>query len=202
MTPEVLERIFDPFFTTRDVGVGTGMGLAVIHGIISSHDGILDVKSQVGEGSTFTVFFPCVNVGGEAAQDIILGMPRGSEKILFVDDEEDIVRMSSRMLEYLGYTVYPATSGDQALTLLGREDFAVDLLITDYSMPGISGVQLAKEVGRLRPFLPVMLCSGFSESVVIEEGAKKVVRTFMSKPLDMKKLAVAIREILPVPAGD
>lgn len=202
MTPEVLERIFDPFFTTRDVGVGTGMGLAVIHGIISAHDGILDVKSQVGEGSTFTVFFPCVNVGGEAAHDIILGMPRGSEKILFVDDEEDIVRMSSRMLEYLGYTVYPATSGDQALTLLNREDFAVDLLITDYSMPGISGVQLAKEVGRLRPFLPVMLCSGFSESVVIEEGAKKVVRTFMSKPLDMKKLAVAIREILPVPAGD
>lgn len=202
MSPEVIDRIFDPFFTTRDVGIGTGMGLAVIHGIISSHDGILDVKSQVDAGSVFTVFFPCVNVGGEAAHDIILGMPRGIERVLFVDDEEDIVRMSSRMLEYLGYTVYPATSGDQALALLGREDFEVDLLITDYSMPGISGIQLAREVARLRPSLPVMLCSGFSESVVIEEGAKMFVRRFMSKPLDMKKLAVAIREILPVSAGE
>ena len=202
MSPEVMDRIFDPFFTTRDVGIGTGMGLAVIHGIISSHDGILDVKSQVGAGSVFTVFFPCVNVGGEATHDVILGMPRGSERVLFVDDEEDIVRMSSRMLEYLGYTVYPATSGDQALAMLGRENFEVDLLITDYSMPGISGVTLAREVLRLRPALPVMLCSGFSESVVIEEGAKKFIRKFMSKPLDMKKLAMAIREMLPVPAGE
>ena len=200
MTPEVMERIFDPFFTTRDVGEGTGLGLAVIHGIISSHDGVLDVKSQVGKGSVFTVFFPCVNVAGEVAQDIILGMPRGSEKILFVDDEEDIVRMTSRMLEYLGYTVYPATGGDQALALLGRESFAVDLVITDYSMPGISGVQLAREVFRLRPSLPVMLCSGFSESVV-EEGARKFIGRFMSKPLDMKKLAMAIREILAARAG-
>ncbi len=202
MSPAVMERIFDPFFTTRDVGVGTGMGLAVIHGIISSHDGILDVKSQEKVGSTFTVFFPCVKIGAENTQDVILGMPRGNEKILFVDDEEDIVRMSSRMLEYLGYTVYPATSGDQALALLGQENFAVDLLITDYSMPGISGLQLARDVARLRPSLPVMLCSGFSESTVIEEGARKHIRKFMSKPLDMKKLAVAIREILPVRAGE
>ncbi|MFZ5798414.1 MAG: ATP-binding protein [Thermodesulfobacteriota bacterium] len=201
MSPEVMDRIFDPFFTTRDVGVGTGMGLAVIHGIISAHDGILDVKSEVDKGSVFSVFFPCVPVSGEASQDIILGMPRGNEKILFVDDEEDIVRMSSRMLEYLGYTVYPATSGEQALALLGRENFSIDLLITDYSMPKMSGVQLAREVLRLRPALPIMLCSGFSESV-IEEDVKKLISRFMSKPLDMKKLAVAIREILASRPGE
>jgi len=200
MTHEVMERIFDPFFTTRDVGEGTGMGLAVIHGIISSHDGVLDVRSQVNVGSTFTVFFPCVNEQQDGGEDIILGMPRGSEKILFVDDEEDIVRMTSRMLEYLGYTVYPAGSADQALAMLGQESFEVDLVITDYSMPGISGIEMAKKVGTLRPGLPVMLCSGFSESTVFDEDARRVVRKFMSKPLDMKKLAFAIREILPAPA--
>ncbi|HBI14598.1 MAG TPA: hypothetical protein DDY20_03640 [Desulfobulbaceae bacterium] len=202
MSSEVMERIFDPFFTTRDVGVGTGMGLAVIHGIIASHDGILDVKSEVNVGSTFNVFFPCIKTDIETNRDVILGMPRGNEKILFVDDEEDIVRMSSRMLEYLGYTVYPATSGDQALALLRQENFSVDLLITDYSMPGISGLQLASSVARLQPSLPVMLCSGFNESSVLDEGARKHIRKFMSKPLDMKKLAVAIREILPVKAGE
>ena len=198
MTPEIMERIFDPFFTTRDVGEGTGMGLAVIHGIITAHDGVLDVKSEVGVGSTFTVFFPCVDEQVNGREDILIrGMPHGRETILFVDDEEDIVRMISRMLEYLGYTVYSSTSAEQALAMLAQDTGEIDLVITDYSMPGISGIEMAREIGKLKPDLPVMLCSGFSESVVFDEEAKRVIRKFMSKPIDMKKLAVAIREIMP-----
>lgn len=196
MSPEIMERIFDPFFTTRDVGEGTGMGLSVIHGIITSHDGILDVKSTVDVGSEFTVFFPSVDDAQEIADDPVLGVPRGREKILFVDDEFDIVKMSSSMLHYLGYTVESATSGEKALEMLNGAASDVDLVICDYSMPGMSGTDLATEVVKLRQDLPFILCSGFSESVVLDESAKKVVRKFMSKPLDMKKLAVAIREVL------
>lgn len=196
MSREIMERIFDPFFTTRDVGEGTGMGLSVIHGIITAHDGILDVKSEVDVGSEFTVFFPCVDGKGEIDKDPVLGVPRGKEKILFVDDERDIVKMSGSMLHYLGYTVLSATSGEKALEMLRGEAADVDAVITDYSMPGMSGTDLAAEIIQIRKDLPVILCSGFSESVVLDEKAKKVIRKFMSKPLDMKKLAVAIREVL------
>jgi two-component system, cell cycle sensor histidine kinase and response regulator CckA len=198
---EIMERIFDPFFTTRDVGEGTGMGLAVIHGIITAHEGVLDVKSEVGAGSVFTVFFPCVDDEVNGKEDLLTrGMPRGNEKILFVDDEEDIVRMISRMLEYLGYTVYSSTSAEQAMAMI-RKDPDINLVISDYSMPGISGVEMAGEIGKLRPDLPVMLCSGFSESAAVDEKARSVIRKFMSKPIDMKKLAVAIREVMSVSDG-
>ena len=118
------------------------------------------------------------------------------EKILFVDDEFDIVKMSSSMLQYLGYTVLSATSGEKAVEMLKGEASDVDLVICDYSMPGMSGTDLAAEVRRLRQDLPVILCSGFSESVILDENTKRVIRKFMSKPLDMKKLAISIREIL------
>ncbi|GAB4346430.1 MAG: hypothetical protein Kow0089_23810 [Desulfobulbaceae bacterium] len=194
--PEIMERIFEPFFTTRDVGEGTGMGLSVIHGIITAHGGFLDVKSKVDKGSEFTVFFPCVDTGREVEEDPVLGVPRGREKILFVDDEFEIVKMSTSMLQYLGYTVYSATSGEKALEILQGEGADADLVICDYSMPGMSGAELAGEILKIRRDLPVILCSGFSESVVLDGETKKVIRKFMSKPLDMKKLAVAIREAL------
>lgn len=196
MSPEILERIFEPFFTTRDVGEGTGMGLSVIHGIISSHEGVMDVKSTVGVGSEFTVFFPCVDREKEYTEDPVLGVPRGKEKILFVDDEFEIVKMTSSMLQYLGYTVYSATSGEKALEMLEREAADAQMVICDYSMPGMSGTELAAELMKRRKALPVILCSGFSESVVLDDETKKVIRKFMSKPLDMRKLAIAIREVL------
>ncbi len=196
MSREIMERIFDPFFTTRDVGEGTGMGLSVIHGIITSHNGVLDVKSEVDTGSEFTVFFPCVDSNNNIVEDPVLGVPRGKEKILFVDDEFDILKMSASMLQYLGYTVFSATSGETALEMLRDEAADVDVVISDYSMPGMSGTDLAAEVILIRQDLPVILCSGFSESVVLDDNTKRVIRKFMSKPLDMKKLAVAIREVL------
>jgi len=192
-----LERIFDPFFTTREVGGGTGMGLAVLHGILVSHDGVIDVKSEMGRGSVFTVFFPRVEPTGDDEGLEIVSMPHGTETILFVDDEEDIVKMRTRMLSYLGYRLLPATSPEQALGYLSSGRERIDLLITDHTMPRMTGLQLATEVSSLHPGLPIILCSGYSEAVTTEEAAKAGVSRFLAKPVDMRQLAIAIREVLP-----
>ena len=194
---KTLERIFDPFFTTREVGGGSGMGLAVLHGIIVSHDGVIDVKSEMGKGSVFTVFFPRVETGGDEEGMEMSSMPHGTETILFVDDEEDIVKMRTRMLSYLGYRLLPATSPEQALSYFTRGRERIDLLITDHTMPRMTGLQLATEVSVLHPNLPIILCSGYSEAVTAEEAAKAGVRRFLAKPVDMRQLATAIREVLP-----
>lgn len=197
MPPEMLERIFDPFFTTREVGEGTGMGLAVLHGIIVSHDGVIDVSSEVGKGSVFTVFFPRVPEEQSEVDDAATAMPRGTETILFVDDEEDIVTMRTRMLAYLGYRVLPATSPEQALGYLTKGEERIDLVITDHTMPRMTGLQLARELNAILPNLPIILCSGYSEAVTLEEALDAGVRRFLAKPVDMRLLAIAIRELLP-----
>jgi signal transduction histidine kinase/CheY-like chemotaxis protein len=197
MSPETLERIFDPFFTTKEVGQGSGMGLAVLHGIIVAHDGVIDVTSAVGKGTVFTVFFPRLfdaEDGGDKQEN---GMPHGTGTILFVDDEEDIVAMRTRMLSLLGYRVLPATSPEQALNILVRGEEWVDLLITDHTMPRMTGLQLAARAHAFRADLPVILCSGYSEALTMEEAQQYGVRRFLAKPVDMRLLAFAIREILP-----
>jgi len=194
--PKTLERIFDPFFTTREVGEGTGMGLAVLHGIIVSHDGVIDVKSEMGKGTVFTVFFPRLPEAADEDDEIVL-MPRGTETILFVDDEEDIVKMRTRMLSYLGYRLLPATSPEQALSYFTKGLEHIDLLITDHTMPRMTGLQLATRISAIKPDLPIILCSGYSEAITPEEAKKAGVRRFLAKPVDMRLLAIAIREILP-----
>ncbi len=197
MAPEMLERIFDPFFTTREVGQGSGMGLAVLHGIVVAHDGVIDVASTPGKGTVFTLFFPRVPDAKEADADPQTDMPHGSETILFVDDEEDIVTMRTRMLSHLGYRVLSAISPEQALEMLADKGERIDLLITDQTMPRMTGVQLAGKVASLRPGLPIILCSGYSEAVTAEEAREAGVSRFLAKPVDMRLLALAIREILP-----
>lgn len=197
MEAEMLERIFDPFFTTREVGEGSGMGLAVLHGIIVSHDGVIDVTSEVGRGSAFTVFFPRIREETVEEEDSATAMPRGTETILFVDDEEDIVTMRTRMLSYLGYRVLPATSPEQALGYFSRGEEQIDLVITDHTMPRMTGLQLATEIMTNAPHVPIILCSGYSEAVTLEEALEAGVRRFLAKPVDMRLLAIAIREILP-----
>lgn len=192
-----LERIFDPFFTTREVGGGSGMGLSVLHGIIVSHDGVIDVTSEMGKGSVFTVFFPRLEPAGDDEGLAIISMPHGTETILFVDDEEDIVKMRTRMLSYLGYRLLPATSPEQALGYFSGGRERIDLLITDHTMPRMTGLELATKVSSLRPGLPIILCSGYSEAVTAEEAANAGVGRFLAKPVDMRQLAMAIREVLP-----
>ena len=194
---EMLERIFDPFFTTREVGEGSGMGLAVLHGIIVSHDGVIDVTSEPGRGSVFTVFLPRVQGPEGGGEDQMSAMPRGTETILFVDDEEDIVHMRTRMLSYLGYRVLPATGPEQAMSLFADNRGHIDLLITDHTMPRQTGLQLAAAISAQQPDLPIILCSGYSEAVSPEEAEQAGVRRFLAKPVDMRMLAIAIRELLP-----
>ena len=173
------------------------MGLSVLHGIIVSHDGIIDVSSKPGKGSVFTVFFPRVGLPGGIGADPLTAMPRGSETLLFVDDEEDIVKMRTRMLSYLGYQVLSASGPEEALALFNANRDQIDLLITDHTMPRKTGLQLAAEISGLRPDLPIILCSGYSEAILPEEAQAAGVRRFLAKPVDMRLLATAIREFLP-----
>ncbi len=195
MPEEELQRIFDPFFTTRDVGDGSGMGLAVLHGIVAAHDGVVEVQSEVGQGTVFTVFLPCVVAEESVSEGIIANLPGGTETIMFVDDEEELVNMRTRMLEYLGYTVYPVTHPDEALSLVEQEKVNIDLLITDLTMPGMTGLELAREVHNVLPNVPVILCSGYREPVSAEEAKQAGVDKFFSKPHDMHLMAAALREI-------
>jgi CheY-like chemotaxis protein len=158
---------------------------------------VIDVTSEVGRGSAFTVFFPRIREETVEEEDSATAMPRGTETILFVDDEEDIVTMRTRMLSYLGYRVLPATSPEQALGYFSRGEEQIDLVITDHTMPRMTGLQLATEIMTNAPHVPIILCSGYSEAVTLEEALEAGVRRFLAKPVDMRLLAIAIREILP-----
>lgn len=195
MTEEVKRRIFDPFFSTRPLGESTGMGLAVLHGNVKNNDGYIDVWSEPGKGAVFTLFFPCV-ADDEKKEENILSMPGGHETILFVDDEEQIVIMRSRMLEFLGYTVVTATNGKEAIALFENDPEAIDILITDQTMPEMTGLELAAAVHARRENLPIILSSGYSEAVTKEEAKRVGIRKFLAKPMDMRLLADAIRELL------
>ncbi len=197
ISEEVLQRIFDPFFTTRDVGDGSGMGLAVLHGVILAHNGVIDVKSAQEKGTVFTVFLPRVEEDSSDGNGVVTSMPRGNETILFVDDEEEIVSMRMRMLEYLGYKVLPASNPEKALDYFKEGVEKIDLLITDHTMPRMTGLQLAHEALKYNENLPVILCSGYSDAVTSEEARRVGIKRFLAKPLDTRLLAVAIREILP-----
>jgi CheY-like chemotaxis protein len=169
----------------------------VLHGIIVAHDGVIDVTSEPHKGTVFTVFFPRVPDADGDEDDQVKAMPHGTETILFVDDEEDIVGMRTRMLSHLGYRVLPATSPEQALDFFRKGEDRIDLLITDHTMPRITGLQLAAQVSVSNPGLPIILCSGYSEAVTPEEAQRAGIRRFLAKPVDMRLLALAIREILP-----
>ncbi len=196
MSEEVLERIFDPFFTTREVGEGNGLGLAVLHGIVTAHNAALDVQSEPGKGTLFTIFFPKVTIWEEKDdKNKVINMSRGKETIIFVDDEESIVVMYTEMLEFLGYTVIQAFSGEQVLTELATNLHAIDLVITDQTMPQMTGLELAFAIKKISPALPIILCSGYTDPELEITGKEAGISTFLAKPIDMKDLAVAIRQV-------
>lgn len=189
------DRIFDPFYTTREKEVGTGMGLAVIHGIVASHHGAVVVESILGQGTTIRVLFPCSGGEPEAQSVVVNNMPTGTETVLFVDDEEDIVKMGCQMLTYLGYKVFSAKNGEEALDTIHRENGLVDLLITDQTMPGLTGLSLAKQVHQQYPEIKIILCSGYSEAVTPAELELAGISRFLSKPLAIRLLAESIRKL-------
>jgi PAS domain S-box-containing protein len=197
MTPEVLARAFEPFFTTRPPGEGTGLGLAVVHGIVLDHGGAIGVQSAPGRGTTVQVYIPEANADPVAVVEEPGEPPRGvGERILYVDDEPDLSRLWRRMLEGIGYAVEAYPSGVAALEALRARPHAFDAVITDYSMPGMTGVALAEEVRRLRPDLPVLLMTGYSEGVSGEVLERGLVRRLIPKPFSTLVIAEALREAL------
>ena len=196
MPSEVLERIFDPFYTTKEKGEGTGMGLAVVHGIIKSHGGTITVDSRPEKGSTFNVYLPVIerDLPPEIRTERLL--PTGTERILFVDDEQTIVNSGSRILESLGYEVVTMTSSIKALELFKAQADGFDLVITDMTMPQMTGDNLAKELMSIRPDIPVILCTGFSARIDKIKAMSLGIRAFVSKPILKHELAEVVRAIL------
>jgi CheY-like chemotaxis protein len=196
IAPNVMERIFDPFFTTKQLGEGTGLGLSVVHGIITQHDGHITVESEPGRGSVFTVYFP--KIAGEseadAAGDDVL--PRGSERILFVDDEEALVEVGEDILAELGYEVTSRMGSREALALFRLDPSRFDLVITDQTMPEMAGVKLAKEILALRADMPIIMCTGFSYVVDADAAKAAGIRAFTMKPLTKGEIARTIRKLL------
>ncbi len=196
MTEEVRQRIFEPFFTTKEPGKGTGMGLAVVYGIVKAHGGGVTVRSEVGQGSTFEVFLPQAQTPEAEREEAVTLLPTGTERILFIDDEESLVEMARGMLEGLGYRVTVAKHGSEAWNLFLEDPFRFDLVITDQTMPDITGVTLAQKMLRKRKGLPVILCTGYSEMVFAEKAQEIGIRAFAMKPLMRKELAETVRRVL------
>ena len=193
--PDVRSRIFDPYFTTKEVGKGTGMGLSIIHGIIKSYGGAVALDSVVGEGTTFRVYFPVVREE-EKMEDFAAAPPQGRERILFVDDEEVLTKMGKFMLERLGYTVTVCNSSSEALAAFTEDPGRYDLVITDQTMPGMTGTELACRLLQQRPGLPIILCTGYSH-LVDEESAKQFgIKGFAWKPLSRSVIGGLIRLVL------
>ncbi|MBC8462651.1 MAG: PAS domain S-box protein [Deltaproteobacteria bacterium] len=198
MAPEVLERIFDPYFTTKEKGKGTGLGLSVVHGIVKDHRGAITVESELGKGTTFHILLPRMDHAKEVAvePESRLGIPTGHERILFIDDEQVLVDLGKQMLELLGYEVITRTSSIEALELFRAQPNKFDLVITDMTMPNMTGEKLAKELMKIRPNIPIILCTGFSEQITEKESKEIGIREFAMKPLVMRDLAKSIRKVL------
>ncbi|MGA7146196.1 MAG: ATP-binding protein [Desulfobacterales bacterium] len=193
---EEMDRIFDPYFTTKEVGKGTGMGLAFVHGIVKSHEGWLSVESEPGKGTIFSIFFPAVEKEAVIETETAEEVPTGNERILFVDDMESMVFIGQNRLEKLGYRVETRMNPVEALELFRADPHRFDLVITDMAMPRMTGDRLVKEMLKIRPDLPTILCTGFSEKID-EIKAKEIgICEYIEKPLTMIDLAKAVRKVL------
>ena len=196
MPAHILDRIFDPFYTTKETGEGTGMGLSVIHGIVGSYGGAIKAYSEPGEGSTFKVYFPVIERQLEPQIQVEEPIAIGTERILFVDDEPALVNIGKQMLEYLGYTVTTRTSSLEALELFKAKPNQFDLVITDMAMPNMSGDILSAELMKVRPRIPVILCTGYSSNISDEAAMKIGIKAFAYKPITRQDLQKSVRRVL------
>ena len=197
MEQSVIDRIFDPYFTTKEKGKGTGLGLAVVDGIVKSHGGHISVYSEPGKGTEFKVFLPVIKTKEEEHQvETDTPIQKGNERILLVDDQDMVAQMEKQMLERLGYHVTVRTSSTDALEAFRTQQDKFDVVITDMTMPNMTGDKLAAELIKIRPAIPVILCTGFSEMMSKEKTAALGIKGFLMKPVVMKDLSSIIRKVL------
>ncbi len=197
MSPEIRDKIFEPYFTTKEVGKGTGMGLAVVHGIVKSHEGRIRVESRPGEGARFDILFPRLMAPPEAEPEPVRPPAQGNQQILLVDDEITLAQLGKQMLEKLGYRVEVQTNPLEALEGFRTAPDRYDLVITDMTMPRMTGEALARELLRIRPDLPVIICTGYSERMTASRAREMGVRSLLIKPLARRDLTGAVEAALP-----
>ncbi len=196
MDKETIARVFEPYFTTKNDIDGTGLGLAVVYGIVKSHNGEIETDSKPGEGSTFNIYFPVKTIDHiKVDEKKAIPVSGGSERILFVDDELYLAKLGSTILEKLGYNVEYKTSSLEALELFKADPEKFDLLITDMTMPIMTGVKLSQEFQKIRPDFPTILCTGFSSSVNKDNYKSFGINAFLMKPLLKNEMANVVREI-------
>jgi len=191
------QRVFDPFFTTKKIGEGTGLGLSVVHGIVESHDGAIMMSSTPGKGTEFAIFLPVVEKDEDPEiAGISSHASPGNKDILFVDDEEALRDAGVRMLENMGYRVTAVSSGIEALDLVTNAPGKIDLVITDMTMPGMTGIELAQRLLDTQPDIPIILCTGYHETLSREKVRELGVREYLTKPYSLREIAGIIGNIL------
>ncbi len=200
IAPNVINRIFDPFFTTKRLGEGTGMGLSAVHGIVQGLGGAISVETRQEMGTTFHVYIPKAgDVEAEETDskpDVMIGHRANQERILFVDDETMIIDMAELLLKTLGYDVITCTNGTDAIELIQRDAHRFDLVITDFTMPNMTGIELSRKIKDLRADLPVILCTGYTRSIKPEDALKEGIQAFISKPFSKEKIHKTIKNVL------
>jgi len=196
ISSDILDRIFEPYFTTKGPGKGTGMGLSIIHGIVTSYGGAITVESEPAQGTTFHVFFPAIEQKELPCAEVTEVVPLGNERILFIDDEILLTEITQELLEPLGYRVTTRQSSLEALETFRKHPENFDLIITDQTMPDMTGTELATQMLQLRPDIPIILCTGYS-SMLNEKKAKALgIREFVLKPVGQDTIARLIRKVL------
>jgi CheY-like chemotaxis protein len=192
----VIDKIFEPYFTTKKTGEGTGLGLALVHGIVETYGGEMIVESTPGNGTVFTVYLPIAREQNVPLTYRSDELPTGQESILFVDDEVSIVKIASRILGQLGYSVTIRTSSIDALELFKVNPGAFDLVISDVTMPLMTGDQLAEKILEIRANIPIILCTGFSKKLSEEKALAIGIKAFATKPIVKEDLAIKVRKVL------
>ncbi|MCF8056331.1 MAG: response regulator [Desulfocapsa sp.] len=195
---DVLARIFEPYFTTKEKGKGTGLGLAVVHGIVAAHNGHIDVSSKPGQGTVFKIQLPITEVESVRNKEVsdTASLPKGTEHVLIVDDEPLVVEINRKILVNLGYRVSSETSSQLALDKFRAQKDDFDLIITDLTMPDLTGIELTKEILKIRPEIPIILCTGFSEKADAENGLDLGIREYLNKPVTIRNMAAIVRRVL------
>ena len=196
ISPQDIHTIFEPYFTTKPVGEGTGMGLAVVHGIVENYGGQITVDSTIGKGTCFTIYLPITKKRKAHTPSVKEDLPFGNENILFIDDEASIAKMGSKVLEQLGYSVITRTSSVEGLELFKSKPQAFDLVISDMTMPNMTGDKLAIELMKVRSDIPVVLCTGYSKKITEENATDIGIKALVYKPVVKADLAKTVRKVL------